>query len=125
MCDGALSRSTHVPSFAEYFYGDESMTIIVYSTPTCVQSRATTHALEARGIAFEEIDLTQDNEAHRAIEAMGYSQGTVDKLAQIEGIGQKMAGFIVEYIILGDDKSMLTSGAGAWNKAIGILEANF
>ena len=77
MRDGDLPRSTHVPSFAEYFYGDESMTIIVYSTPTCVQSRATTHALEARGIAFEEIDLTQDNEAHRAIEAMGYRRAPV------------------------------------------------
>ncbi len=53
------------------------MTIIVYSTPACVQSRATIHALEARGIAFEEIDLTRDGEAHRTIQVMGYRQAPV------------------------------------------------
>lgn len=73
----ASDRSTHVPSFAQYFYGDESMTIIVYYTPSCMQSRATIHALEARGIAFEEIDLTHDSEAHRTIEMMGYRRAPV------------------------------------------------
>lgn len=74
---GIPARSAHVPSFAGFLYGDESMTIIVYSTPACVQSRATTHALEARGIAFEEIDLTRDPEAHRTIQVMGYCQAPV------------------------------------------------
>lgn len=53
------------------------MTIFVYSTPACVQCRATTLALEARGIAFEEIDLTRDAEARRAIQVMGYHQTPV------------------------------------------------
>ena len=39
------------------------MTITVYSKPACVQCTATTRALEARGLAYQLIDLTEDDEA--------------------------------------------------------------
>ena len=36
------------------------MTVTVYSKPACVQCTATTRALDARGIAYQLVDLTQD-----------------------------------------------------------------
>ena len=39
------------------------MTITVYSKPACVQCTATTRALEARGLDYQVIDLTEDDAA--------------------------------------------------------------
>ena len=50
------------------------MTITVYSKPACVQCTATTRALEARGLAFDVIDLTQDDEAFSRVSDLGYRQ---------------------------------------------------
>ena len=36
------------------------MTVTVYSKPACVQCTATTRALDARGIAYQLVDLTQE-----------------------------------------------------------------
>lgn len=53
------------------------MTITVYSKPACVQCTATTRALEARGLAFDLVDLTEDAAALEAVTAMGYRQAPV------------------------------------------------
>ena len=53
------------------------MTITVYSKPACVQCTATTRALDARGLAYSVIDLTQDPEAMERVVAMGYRQAPV------------------------------------------------
>ena len=53
------------------------MTITVYSKPACVQCTATTRALDARGLAYNVIDLTQDAEAMEKVMAMGYRQAPV------------------------------------------------
>lgn len=50
------------------------MTITVYSKPACVQCTATTRALEARGLAFDVIDLTEDGAAFRHVTDLGYRQ---------------------------------------------------
>ena len=50
------------------------MTITVYSKPACVQCTATTRALDARGIAYQLVDLTQDAVAMAQVLAMGYRQ---------------------------------------------------
>ncbi|MCR8827938.1 glutaredoxin-like protein NrdH [Pseudosulfitobacter koreensis] len=50
------------------------MTITVYSKPACVQCTATTRALEARGLSFDVIDLTQDDEAFSRVSDLGYRQ---------------------------------------------------
>ncbi|MFX4296113.1 MULTISPECIES: glutaredoxin-like protein NrdH [Roseobacteraceae] len=53
------------------------MTITVYSKPACVQCTATTRALEARGIAFSVIDLTEDAAAMEVVQGLGYRQAPV------------------------------------------------
>ena len=53
------------------------MTVTVYSKPACVQCTATTRALDARGIAYQLVDLTQDAVAMAQVLAMGYRQAPV------------------------------------------------
>ncbi|ANB32650.1 glutaredoxin-like protein NrdH [Rhodovulum sulfidophilum] len=50
------------------------MSIIVYSKPACVQCTATTRALEARGLPYELIDLTEDDKAFAHVSELGYRQ---------------------------------------------------
>ncbi|TDK51262.1 glutaredoxin-like protein NrdH [Antarcticimicrobium luteum] len=53
------------------------MSITVYSKPACVQCTATTRALTARGIAFDLVDLTEDDAALARVTALGYRQAPV------------------------------------------------
>ena len=50
------------------------MSISVYSKSACVQCTATTRALQARGIAFDVVDLTQDEDAYAHVSGLGYRQ---------------------------------------------------
>lgn len=51
--------------------------ITVYSKPACVQCTATTRALDAKGLSYEVIDLTQDAEAMAKVTELGYRQAPV------------------------------------------------
>ncbi|AVO39279.1 glutaredoxin-like protein NrdH [Pukyongiella litopenaei] len=53
------------------------MTITVYSKPACVQCTATTRALDARGVSYEIVDLTQDPAAMELVQGLGYRQAPV------------------------------------------------
>lgn len=53
------------------------MTITVYSKPACVQCTATTRALDAKGLSYALVDLTQDCEAMAHVTALGYRQAPV------------------------------------------------
>ena len=53
------------------------MTITVYSKPACVQCTATTRALDARGLSYDVIDLTEDAAAMERVTALGYRQAPV------------------------------------------------
>ncbi|MDO5603815.1 MAG: glutaredoxin-like protein NrdH [Paracoccus sp. (in: a-proteobacteria)] len=53
------------------------MSITVYSKPACVQCTATTRALQARGIEFAVVDLTQDADAYAHVSGLGYRQAPV------------------------------------------------
>jgi glutaredoxin-like protein NrdH len=53
------------------------MTITVYSKPACVQCTATTRALDAKGITYSVIDLTEDAQAMERVTALGYRQAPV------------------------------------------------
>lgn len=53
------------------------MTITVYSKPACVQCTATTRALDARGLSYDVIDLTEDAAAMEHVTALGYRQAPV------------------------------------------------
>jgi glutaredoxin-like protein NrdH len=50
------------------------MSIIVYSKPACVQCTATTRALDAKGVDYDVIDLTQDDDAMSTVTDLGYRQ---------------------------------------------------
>ena len=50
------------------------MTITVYSKPACVQCTATTRALDAKGISYDVIDLTEDAAAMEMVQDLGYRQ---------------------------------------------------
>ena len=50
------------------------MTITVYSKPACVQCTATTRALDAKGLSYQVIDLSEDADAMTKVSAMGYRQ---------------------------------------------------
>lgn len=53
------------------------MTITVYSKPACVQCTATTRALDAKGIDYNVIDLTEDAAAMEMVQDLGYRQAPV------------------------------------------------
>lgn len=53
------------------------MTITVYSKPACVQCTATTRALDARGLQYDVIDLSQDSDALQKVQELGYRQAPV------------------------------------------------
>lgn len=50
------------------------MTIIVYSKPACVQCTATTRALDQKGVSYNIIDLSRDQDAFDTVRNMGYMQ---------------------------------------------------
>ena len=53
------------------------MSITVYSKPACVQCTATTRALDAKGITYDIIDLTEDDSAMTHVTELGYRQAPV------------------------------------------------
>jgi glutaredoxin-like protein NrdH len=53
------------------------MSIIVYSKPACVQCTATTRALDAKGISYDVVDLTEDDGALTRVTELGYRQAPV------------------------------------------------
>ncbi|ASJ76804.1 glutaredoxin-like protein NrdH [Granulosicoccus antarcticus] len=53
------------------------MSITVYSKPACVQCTATTRALSAKGLSFQVVDLTLDDDAFKLVESLGYRQAPV------------------------------------------------
>ena len=53
------------------------MTITVYSKPACVQCTATTRALDARGLDYHLVDLTEDDAAMELVASLGYRQAPV------------------------------------------------
>lgn len=53
------------------------MSVIVYSKPACVQCTATTRALDAKGVNYDVVDLTQDDSAMARVTELGYRQAPV------------------------------------------------
>ena len=50
------------------------MNVTVYSKPACVQCRATTRALERKGIGYTLVDISQDSAAYDYVIGLGYQQ---------------------------------------------------
>ena len=79
------------------------MSITVYSKPMCVQCDATKRALKRQGIAFTEVDLTEDAAALAMVKDLGYQQAPVVMAGE-----QHWAGFRPDKI-----RTLVESGAAA------------
>lgn len=54
-----------------------SITITVYTKPSCVQCTATYRALDAKGLEYEVRDLSTDEAALQTVKDLGYLQAPV------------------------------------------------
>lgn len=50
------------------------MSVTVYSKPSCVQCVATYRELERKGLPYDVIDITEDDQAFSKVQDMGYLQ---------------------------------------------------
>lgn len=50
------------------------MPVTVYSKPSCVQCVATYKEMERKGISFDKVDLSKDQDAFAKIQGLGYMQ---------------------------------------------------
>lgn len=53
------------------------MTVTVYTKPSCVQCGATYRALDAKGIDYDVLDLSEDPAALERVKSLGYLQAPV------------------------------------------------
>lgn len=53
------------------------MAITVYTKPSCVQCTATYRALDSKGIEYEVLDVSTDENALEAVKSLGYMQAPV------------------------------------------------
>lgn len=51
--------------------------LTVYSKPSCVQCNATYRALDAKGIPYVIVDLSESDDALEYVKELGYSQAPV------------------------------------------------
>lgn len=54
-----------------------SKQVTVYTKPSCVQCNATYRAMDNKGIEYEVIDLSVDDQALETVKALGYLQAPV------------------------------------------------
>lgn len=57
--------------------GKMPVSVIVYTLPLCARSIATTRDLSQHGVAFTEVDLSQDALARARVQALGYMRAPV------------------------------------------------
>lgn len=53
------------------------MTVTVYSKPACQQCNATYKTLEKKGLEYNSIDITKDDQAYARVKAMGFASAPV------------------------------------------------
>lgn len=53
------------------------MAITVYTKPSCVQCTATYRALDSKGIEYNVLDLSEDQNALQTVKELGYLQAPV------------------------------------------------
>ena len=51
--------------------------LVVYSKPSCVQCNATHRVLDAKGIPYRVVDLSEDDAALEYVKELGYAQAPV------------------------------------------------
>ena len=53
------------------------MVVTVYTKPQCVQCNMTYWALDAKGINYHKVDITEDDRALAKVKSLGYMQAPV------------------------------------------------
>ena len=53
------------------------MVVTVYTKPQCVQCNMTYRALDAKGISYTKVDITEDAQALEMVKSLGYMQAPV------------------------------------------------
>ena len=53
------------------------MVVTVYTKPQCVQCNMTYRALDAKGINYHKVDITEDDRALAKVKSLGYMQAPV------------------------------------------------
>ena len=71
---------------------NQQPTITVHTTPGCPQCITTKRWLDARGVTYSTIDLSQDKAAHAAVKALGYSAAPV-VIVNVDGYEDHWSGF--------------------------------
>ena len=57
--------------------GSGTMSITVYTKPSCVQCNATYRALDKKGVEYNKVDISQDANALEHVRGLGYMQAPV------------------------------------------------
>ena len=74
------------------------LAVTVYSKPECVQCRFTKRELDAKSLCYNEIDITEDDEARKVLQDMGISQLPAVAVATDDGEVEWWSGFRIEKI---------------------------
>lgn len=53
------------------------MSITVYTKPSCVQCKATYRALDSKGLEYDVLDVSEDEQALELVKSLGYLQAPV------------------------------------------------
>lgn len=53
------------------------MSTTVYSKPACVQCNSTYRAMDKKGITYQTVDMSQDEEALEVMKSLGFMQAPV------------------------------------------------
>ena len=51
--------------------------IIIYSTPNCIQCKATAREMDRKNISYDVIDMSKDEASLQKVKSMGYQQAPV------------------------------------------------
>jgi glutaredoxin-like protein NrdH len=72
-------------SHAQDIQTREGVAAVVYTKPDCQPCRMTKRKLDAAGIYYTEVDVTQDETALAFVKALGYTGAPVVYVSTIEG----------------------------------------
>ena len=73
------------------------MTVTVYTKPSCVQCNATYRALDSKGIEYEVLDLSVDENALAQVKELGYGRAEIGEAAaaQVKELGYLQAPVVI------------------------------
>ena len=66
-------------------------TVTVYTLPSCVQCDSTKKYLDRKGVIYQTVDLSQDNQAMEHVRQLGYTQAPVVEFEERHWSGFRMA----------------------------------